>query len=98
MSERIISPRAYYVVFAALIGLTLLTVYMSFVRLPGELWHTVVGLAIATVKALLVTLIFMHVLYSSRLTWLIILSMLFWLALLIGLTMNDYLTRGSMVY
>ena len=61
-------------------------------------WHTPAGLAIATAKGLLVALFFMHVLYSSRLTWLTIAAALFWLGILMALTLTDYLTRGWSVY
>ena len=83
---------AYYLVFAALIALTLLTVGVSFLHL-GPTWHCIVGLAIASAKAALVLLIFMHVYYSSRLTWLVALGSLLWLSILIGLTMSDYVGR-----
>jgi cytochrome c oxidase subunit 4 len=96
MSQRIITPATYYAVFAALIALTCLTVGLSFYDL-GQ-WHAAAGLGIATSKALLVALFFMHVLYSSRLTWLVILCALFWLAMLIGLTLADYLTRHWLAY
>jgi cytochrome c oxidase subunit IV len=96
MSEHAISPRVYIAVFAALILLTCLTVGLSFLELGA--WHTVVGLTIAVAKALLVALFFMHVLYSSRLTWLVILSSIFWLFILIGLTLQDYLTRCWLAY
>jgi len=45
-------------------------------------------------KATLVALFFMHLRYSVRLTWLIVVAALFWLSILIGLTMSDQLTRG----
>ena len=67
MSERILSPTVYYLVFAALIGLTAVTVGVSFLDLGP--WHTAAGLAIAVCKALLVAMFFMHVLQSGRLTW-----------------------------
>lgn len=89
--HHIIAPRVYYLVFAALIALTGLTVGISFVDLGA--WHTLVGLLIATVKAALVILFFMHVLYSTRLTWVVALSGLVWLAILLGLTLTDYLSR-----
>ena len=96
MSERIIQPPTYYVVFVALIALTLLTVGVSFIPM-GE-WHVVVGLIIATTKALLVMLIFMHVLYSSRLTWVMAGAGLFWLGILLALTLTDYLSRLQLSY
>jgi cytochrome c oxidase subunit 4 len=82
----------YYLVFVGLIALTVLTVGVSFVPLPQAL-HAVVGLAVATAKALLVILIFMHLYYSTRLTWVVALSSLFWLGLLIGGTVADYMSR-----
>jgi cytochrome c oxidase subunit IV len=96
MSEQVIQPRTYCSVFVMLIALTLLTVGISF--LPLGALHTVTGLTIATIKAVLVVLFFMHALHSSRLTWLVIASALFWLAILIGFTMSDYLTRSRLVY
>jgi cytochrome c oxidase subunit 4 len=51
------------------------------------------ALTIATVKASLVILFFMHVKYSSRLTWAVVLGSIFWFGILIVLTMSDYLTR-----
>ena len=88
-----ISSVVYYLrVFAALIGLTVLTVGLSFVELGP--WHLVIGLIIATTKAVLVALFFMHVLHSARLTWIVIAASLLFLVILLGLTMADYLTRA----
>ena len=57
-------------------------------------FNTVVALVIATVKALLVVLFFMHVKYTSeRLTKIVIVSAIFWLFLLLALSMADYGTR-----
>jgi hypothetical protein len=41
----------------------------------------------------LVILFFMHVRYSSRLTWLFVLAGFIWLAIMVDLTLSDYLTR-----
>jgi cytochrome c oxidase subunit IV len=95
-SARAPSPHIYFVVFAALIALTVLTVGLSFVELGP--WHLAVGIVIGIVKALLVVLFFMHVLYSSRLTWIVIIAGLFWTAILIGGVVSDYLTRSWLVY
>ena len=91
MSEKIISERAYYAVFIILLGLTLTTYEAARVDLGR--WNTPVGLAIAAGKALLVMLYFMHARYSSRLTRIVIGAGLFWLGILLVLTMSDYLTR-----
>ena len=61
---------------------------------PGE----VAALAIAVFKATLVVLFFMHVKYSTRLTWAVVLGSVFWLGILLVLTMTDYLTRVWRTY
>lgn len=97
MSEHVSSARTYWTIFAALIALTLLTVGVSFLPLSED-GHTTVGLVIASVKALLVALFFMHLLHSSRLTWVVAGAGLFWLAILLGYTLTDYLTRYRGIY
>jgi cytochrome c oxidase subunit 4 len=92
MPERAQRLSTYYGTFAALIGLTLLTVGLAFV--PLGRWHTVTGLLIAGSKATLVALVFMHLWHSRRLVWLVVGGGLFWLALLMGLTLTDYLSRA----
>jgi cytochrome c oxidase subunit 4 len=57
-------------------------------------FNIVVALAIATVKATLVVLFFMHVKYThEKLTGLVVVSAIFWLFLLLALSMADYTTR-----
>jgi len=96
MSEPITPTRTYYMVFAALITLTLVTVGVSFMELGA--WHTTVGVMIGAVKATLVVLFFMHLLHSSRLSWLAALAGLFWLGILMALTLSDYLSRQVLAY
>jgi cytochrome c oxidase subunit IV len=91
MATHVASQRLYVSVFAALLALTALTVGVS--RLELGVWHTPVGLAIAACKATLVFLFFMHLLHSSRLTWLILAGALFFMGILFGLTLSDYLSR-----
>jgi cytochrome c oxidase subunit IV len=92
MSGHVAPKSMYYWVFAALIVGTALTVAAAFVDL-GAL-NNVVMLAIAITKATLVVLFFMHVRWSTRLTWVVVCSGFFWLLILFGLTMTDYLSRG----
>jgi cytochrome c oxidase subunit 4 len=92
MSRHVLPTRTYYVVFAALIVLTITTVGLDLWVDLGPL-HTVASLIIAVIKAALVILVFMHVWYSSRLTWIFAASGLFWLALMLGYTLQDYMTR-----
>ncbi|SRR6266498_3223914 len=93
MSEHIVHPRVYIIIFLALMLGTGITVLAAFRDFPGPL-NAVVAITIAVVKATLVILYFMHVRYSSRLIWLIIAAALFWLAILFALTISDYWTRS----
>ncbi|HEX3724654.1 MAG TPA: cytochrome C oxidase subunit IV family protein [Pirellulales bacterium] len=91
--QHTVSVRAYVLVLMSLLVLTAATVGVSLLPLAGG-WHIVGGLAIAVVKASLVVLVFMHVMSSPKLTWIVIAVALFWLVLLFGLTFCDYATRG----
>ncbi|HYT66324.1 MAG TPA: cytochrome C oxidase subunit IV family protein [Vicinamibacterales bacterium] len=92
MSGHVAPKRMYYAVFAALIVGTALTVAVAFVDLGAV--NNILMLGIAMTKALLVVLFFMHVRWSTRLTWVVAASGFFWLLILFGLTMQDYMTRG----
>ncbi len=92
MSEHIVPRTVYFAVFGALMVLTAATVAVAFVDL-GVL-NPLIAMAIATLKAVLVVLFFMHVKYSSRLTQIIIVSGLLWFGILVVLILGDYFTRG----
>ena len=92
MSEHIVPVRVYFAIFLALLVGTALTVVAAFFDFPWRL-NTIVALTIATVKATLVVLYFMHVRYSTRLVWVIVASALFWMGILFAFTFSDYLTR-----
>jgi cytochrome c oxidase subunit 4 len=92
MHEHVVPPRVYLVIFAILIALTATTTAVAFLDL-GRL-NTVIMLTIAVTKATLVILYFMHVRYSSRLTWIVLSAGFVWLMILIAFTMSDEVTRG----
>jgi cytochrome c oxidase subunit IV len=98
MSEHISPVRNYVAILVALLVLLALTTVLGFVDLdryiPGHGWNTVAALAIAMIKAVLVVLFFMHVLYGSRLTWVFAAAGFVWLGILLGMSANDYLTRS----
>jgi cytochrome c oxidase subunit 4 len=82
----------YFAVFFALLVGTGLTVFAATLDLGR--FNAAVALGIATVKATLVALFFMHVWHASeKLTKLVVIGALFFLLLLLGLTMSDYATR-----
>lgn len=91
MPEHTVPRKVYFRVFGALIALTALTTWLAFINL-GRL-NTVAALAIAVSKATLVALFFMHLRYSAHLTRLVLVAALLWLAILVTLTLSDFLTR-----
>jgi cytochrome c oxidase subunit 4 len=98
MPQHITPIRHYIAVLAALLVLLALTTWLGFVDLgkylPGPWWNMIFALGIALLKAFLVLLFFMHVKYQSRLTWLFAAAGFIWLSILVGMSMNDYMTRN----
>jgi cytochrome c oxidase subunit 4 len=91
MEHHIIPKRTYYLVFATLLVLLILTVLAGLIDL-GVL-NIIIAMTIAVTKAVLIILYFMHVRYSSRLTWVFAGAAFLWLSILLGLTMSDYISR-----
>ena len=80
-------------VFASLALLTVVTVTVS--KFDFGAYNLVIALAIAVVKASLVVLFFMHVKGASeKMTGAVIVSGFFFLAILLSLSLADYLTRS----
>jgi len=92
MSEKIVPVKTYIFVFVALLILTLTTWQVSLIDLGP--FNAIVAVLIAGVKASLVALFFMHVKYGPRFNKLVLVGSIFWLVLLLGITITDYLTRG----
>lgn len=86
------SLSSYLITFGLLMFLTILTVYVGFQNLGA--WSTPIALGIAVIKAAMVVAIFMHGLNSGPLTWLIILASMFFLTIMLGMMLSDYMTRG----
>ena len=95
MSEHIVSPKIYVGIFLSLMVLTAATVGAAYVNLGP--FNIVIALVIATVKATLVVLYFMHARYSPKRTQLVIICAIFWLAVMLALTLSDYSTRDREV-
>jgi cytochrome c oxidase subunit IV len=92
MSEYIVPTRVYLTIYGLLLVLTFLTTGVAFVDLG--FFSPVVALTIAVAKAAVVALFFMHLRYSTRLTWVVAGAGLFWVGILFVLSLSDYLTRG----
>ncbi|MBI1920310.1 MAG: cytochrome C oxidase subunit IV family protein [Geobacter sp.] len=85
------SYRIYIIIWGALLVLTGVTWGVSYINLG--MGNVAVALLIASVKASLVALFFMHLRYESKLVWAFALFPLFFLALIIGGTLSDTLFR-----
>jgi cytochrome c oxidase subunit 4 len=90
--HHVLPLRVYWGVFLALVVGTVLTVWSATKDLGA--WNTVVALLIASVKASLVILYFMHVKYSSKLVWVFAAAGFFWTAIMIVILMADFVGRG----
>lgn len=92
------APLTYTIVFVALLLLLVLTVAAAFVDLskflPGHGWGIVVALSIAILKTLLIMLYFMHLRGAPGRVLMFATAGFLWLAIMVTLTMSDYLTRN----
>lgn len=88
------ATRVFLLTFAALVILTILTVLLSL--LPLGRWHLGAGLAIAFVKAALVSVVFMHLLEGTRLYAAVFIGGIGWLAMMSFLLLCDYGMRSSL--
>ena len=88
-----VSLATYFIIFAVLMVLLVVTVLAAQINF-GPL-NIAIALTIATVKAVLIILYFMHVRYSSRLIWLFAGATFFWVGIMLGFVFTDYLTRSA---
>ena len=93
--HHIVSPTIYFVIFGVLMICTILTVVAAEIDLNqyfGGL-NIFVALTIAVFKASLVVLFFMHAKYSPKRTQMVIVASIFWLGIMLFMTMSDYVSR-----
>lgn len=87
--------KTFLKVYAALIGLTIFTVYTATQWHIGVL-NTPLAMFIATIKVLIVMFWFMHLKYDTKLNKVTIFSAFFFLFIFFGLTAVDVFTRHNM--
>lgn len=92
-NHHIVPLKTYFLIFGALMVGTALTVMVA--KVDYGVWNILVAMTVAIIKATLVVLYFMHVRYSSRLTQVIVVAGVFWLAIMLVFTMQDYFTRSG---
>ena len=93
VSSHVLPLYIYLIVGCGLLVFTLVTVAVSFINLGG--WNVVVAIFIASIKAILVALFFMHLLYDNKFYALIFSFAVLFLAVLIVFTLFDTLNRGD---
>ncbi len=93
MSHHIVPVKVYFAVFVGLLLLMAATVAFAYLNLG--LLNDVVAMAIAFSKMLLIVLYFMHLRYSSRITWVFAAIGFAFFIILVAHTMSDYFTRGG---
>lgn len=91
MSGHIVPKKLYFGIFAALMVLLALTVWVAYQPLGDS--GIYVAMTIAIVKAVLVVLYFMHLRYSYKLIWVVAASGFVWLIIMVGITLSDYVSR-----
>jgi cytochrome c oxidase subunit IV len=88
----IITPvSTLFIVFLTLFVLTIITVLAA--RQDFGWLNTPIALGIAFAKATLVVIYFMAVRYNTPLTKVVVVAGFFWLLIMFGLTMGDYISR-----
>lgn len=81
----------YRNVLASLLVLTIITVWVSY--FDFGIFNIVVAMAVASVKATLVALFFMHLKYDNRTNQVVFISSFVFLAIFIGLAAGDIIFR-----
>jgi cytochrome c oxidase subunit IV len=95
-SSHIVPVSMYVAIWATLMIFTAITVFAATLEL--HVFNIVLALLIATFKGTLVVLFFMHLRYSTKLTMVTVVAAIFFLLILFGLSMTDYLTRAWQTY
>jgi len=91
-SHHIIGPTTYGLVFITLLACTILTIFAADWNLG--VFNPMIALAIACTKGVIVILWFMHVKYQSNLIKMTVASGFFTFAVLIVMTLADYISRA----
>ena len=92
VEHHIVSPAQYSIVFATLLLFTGITVGAAYIELG--VFNPIVALGIASFKAVVVILFFMHVKYQSRLVKMTVGAGFFAFLVLITMTLTDYMSRA----
>lgn len=87
--------KVYFLVWSALVVLTVTTVYVSYINFG--IFNIVIAMVIASIKASIVALYFMHLKFEDSITWVFALYPLSLLFLLIAMNIIDTFTRQNVL-
>ena len=90
------APKLYLAVLGALLILTFITVGASQVQFGSGMVNVVIALTIATIKASLVALFFMHLIHDKAMNAIILVASFVFLGIFIGFSYGDYATRDDL--
>ena len=90
------APKIYGAVLAVLLILTFITVAASKVQFGSGMINVVIALSIATIKASLVALFFMHLIHDKPFSAIILVSSFVFLGIFLGFCYGDYATRDDL--
>jgi cytochrome c oxidase subunit 4 len=90
--HRIVQPGTYIAVYVTLLVFTGITVAAAFVDL--HIFNPILAVAIACIKAVIVILFFMHVIFQSKLIKMTVAAGFFTFLILITMTLTDYISRA----
>ncbi len=95
--HHIIPFKVYMAVYLALLVLTVVTVWVSRIDLGLNIINVLVAMLIASVKAMIVILYFMHQKYETTLNRITFFSAFFFLIVFFTLSAMDVFTRDYMI-
>lgn len=90
-------PAVYLKILIALLCLTFITVFVARHPFEDNTVNVVIALVIASIKASLVALVFMHLKYDRKINAVALVAGFLFLGLMLGACMTDYLTRESVL-
>jgi cytochrome c oxidase subunit IV len=90
--HRIVQPGTYIAVYITLLVFTGITVGAAFIDL--RIFNPIIAVAIACIKAVVVILFFMHVIFQSRLIKMTVAAGFFTFLILVTMALSDYMSRS----
>lgn len=91
MTNHIVPVKLYLGIYLLLMVLLVLTVFAAGFQLG--VFNVIAAMTIAAIKTALVGLYFMHVRDSARVVWVFVGAGVYWLAILLSLSMSDFVSR-----